>query len=134
MNDAALVVREIHKTITGARPRPPTPISTLRPGSQGVVEAAVARVWPPREVKRASGAVEKIHEAILDDGTGKILLVLESGRPRGFSVGEWIRIVDGTVMGYSGHPRIVVGPTARIKRVARPPAEPRGGVPNRPGA
>ena len=32
-------------------------------------------------------------------------------------------------MGYSGHPRIVVGPTARIKRVATPPAEPLSGVP-----
>ncbi len=134
MNDAPLVIQLIQETIAGAQPRPPTPVSKLRLGSQGVVEAAVTKVWSPREVRRASGAVETIQEAMLDDGTGRILLVLESSRPRGFSVGEWIRIADGTVMGYSGHPRIVVGPTARIKRVATPPAEPLSGVPNRPGA
>jgi ssDNA-binding replication factor A large subunit len=117
MNDAPLAVRLIQETVARARSRPPAPISTLRPGSQEIVEAAVWKVWPPRDVKRASGAIDTIQEAVLDDGTGQILLVLQSRRPRGFSPGDRIRVVGATVTGYSGHPRIVVGPTTRIRRL-----------------
>ena len=44
MNDAPLVIQLIQETIAGAQPRPPTPVSKLRLGSQGVVEAAVTSV------------------------------------------------------------------------------------------
>jgi len=132
MNDGPLAIREIQKTVAQARPRVPTPISELRPGSRGIVDAVVSKVWPARDVRRASGERDRIQEAILDDGTGTILLVHETSRPRGFSVGERIRIVDGSIMGYSGHPRIVVGPTGKIGSSARPRIVTPGGESNEP--
>ncbi len=117
MNDSPLVERLIRETVENATLRPKTTISTVEPGSLATLEATVLRLKSIREVKLPTGERTRVRNGKLRDETGEIPLVLWSDEVEMVAMQDKIRVVDGWVSEYMGHPQISLGKRGKLEVV-----------------
>lgn len=90
-------------------------ISELQNGSKKVdLEAKVTDVGEPREVNTVNGKT-KVANAIIEDDTGNISLVLWGDDTEKFQAGNKIRVENGFVKEWNGELQLSAGKYGRIK-------------------
>jgi ribosomal protein S18 acetylase RimI-like enzyme len=86
-------------------------ISELTPDLRGVdIEAKILEISEPRQVRsRSSGESLRVAEALIDDGTGTIILTLWNDQIRQAKVNDKVRINNGYVTFFRGQKQLNVG-------------------------
>ncbi len=90
-------------------------INELQNGSKKVeVEATVTSIGEPREVNTINGKA-KVSNAVIEDDSGNIVLVLWGDDTAKFQVGNKVKIENGFVREWNGELQLSAGKFGRIK-------------------
>ena len=85
-------------------------ISDLKPGMSGVgLIGKIVEVNEPREVMTRYGSVVTVTNAIMEDESGSVKLVLWGKQSEGITVGKKIEAINGYVKEYHGELQFGIG-------------------------
>ena len=88
-------------------------ISALRPNSEASLEATVASVGPTREVVTSRGPAE-VADAVLQDASGTVKLVLWGPQTTKLQAGQRVRLAGAWVKEYRGRLQLSLGRNASM--------------------
>ena len=95
-------------------PAPAAPgIAALRPNSEASLEATVASVGPTREVDTSRGPAE-VADAMLQDATGTVKLVLWGPQIAKVQAGQRVKLAGAWVKEYRGRLQLSLGRNASM--------------------
>ncbi|MGB9719259.1 MAG: OB-fold nucleic acid binding domain-containing protein [Candidatus Anstonellales archaeon] len=92
-------------------------ISELKANQNATVEGKVASKDEVSEVSTMSGKVVKVANAVLQDDSGKITLVLWAEDAERIKKGDKVKIENGWVSEYGGILKISAGRSGRIVKL-----------------
>ncbi|MDE1821493.1 MAG: hypothetical protein KGI98_11695 [Euryarchaeota archaeon] len=96
----------------GAAPAAPG-IAALRANSEASLEATVASVGPTREVVTSRGPAE-VADAVLQDASGTVKLVLWGPQTTKLQAGQRVRLAGAWVKEYRGRLQLSLGSAASM--------------------
>ena len=92
-------------------------VSEITPGSSKInVEAKVVEKQPVREVNTKFGQ-NTVCEAVIEDESGNIILVLWGPQANEINVGDNLKIENGFVKEWNGNMQLSVGKFGKITKV-----------------
>ena len=102
---------------TCGRPISASPVSSgiaaLRPNAEATLEATVASVGPTREVVTSRGPAE-VADAVLQDASGTVKLVLWGPQTTKLQAGQRVRLAGAWVKEYRGRLQLSLGRNASL--------------------
>jgi len=102
------------------RERPAKCIGDLKAGMRKVeVTGEILSIGKPRTVMTRLGYPHSIAEAVVGDGTGKIILPLWNERINEFSVGDRIKVTGAKVIIFRGSLQLQVGKGSQLTRLEK---------------
>ncbi len=102
---------------------PATFVSDLRPSRVATVEGTVSELEAVRDIATRDGTTKKVRNGKLRNATGEISLVLWGSEVDLAQLGDRVRIVEGWVSDFRGRPRISLGRTGRLEKIASQPSD-----------
>ena len=99
-------------SLASAAPTSPG-ISALRPNCEASLEATVASVGPTREVVTSRGPAE-VADAVLQDASGTVKLVLWGPQTTKLQAGQRVRLAGAWVKEYRGRLQLSLGRNASM--------------------